>query len=876
MPNSTNPGNLPDFVILGFQKCGSTLAHKVLSKHPQVFMGRHSEEAGDAEIHFFDKEENWAKGIQWYQKLFKPKPNQICGEKTPNYIMQRKCIERLHSVLPDAKIVLCLRNPIDRLFSHYNHSKNNFETGKPSWGWDHTKKFNTQIMQSKDLEKIPGVIDSLFANQIAELLTFYKKEQIHFMFLEDVEIAPSVEFRRLFEFLNIDPTFAGKISYTKVHARSYSEEMTLGVKKKLFNFFKPHNERLFEIVGRAVREWRHQPELKYHLLDEEPSYSGKEKAMGALYSQDFELHSKYIETQIKGEQVTKIPEKLDGELWGITTFFNPAGYSNKYQHFKKFADSARQQGLKICTVELTFGDKSYEVEDHDTDMLIQVNGSEHNMLWQKEAMMNIALEKLPESCDKIAWLDCDVIFENPNWVKATSKLLNDYKVVQPFSHAFRLPENVFTLDDLTQASLAKGDGSLSLGSAFSVAQSGERALGFNSFTEGEVGFAWAARRSVFADILFADRLCTGANDLLMSYGFFGKSINYDSKNLNSATINYCEKYRTQLEQIVGKSVYYANGLLLHLWHGSQRNRRYHKRDFILSQEEYHPGKDVKKGSNGLLQWSSNKPRLHTKISNYMLGRGEESGSTVLNINSYVVYGQLGMNARLFTRLMCSNPEVDCNWDPFNKKSWNKKSHGKWNINGLNAIQSRDELNSAINGVVSCNDGLLHLAGESILPEDIEIALLASQELKSIFITSADPINQLLNHLSTYLGGQNLKLNLESIKKIGAEEVQAAYFKILREKEHAKTQAQKSPNSILIIELENWLSKENANPSSLQKKLLDVYTFLGFQTVEFNAFSDKLSRILERIQVHNHHEDYSNNLIYRQVRELLEKSKRIAA
>ena len=110
----------------------------------------------------------------------------------------------------------------------------------------------------------------------------------------------------------------------------------------------------------------------------------------------------------------KTSKELLGSFWGITVFFNPAGYKNKYENYRIFRDSLKRQGLKLLAVELSFGDR-FELKSTDADLLIQIKGDSRNIMWQKERMLNIGLDKLPKDCDKIAWLDCDVIFKNNNF-----------------------------------------------------------------------------------------------------------------------------------------------------------------------------------------------------------------------------------------------------------------------------------------------------------------------------------------------------------------------------------------------------------------------------------------------------------------------------
>lgn len=132
------------------------------------------------------------------------------------------------------------------------------------------------------------------------------------------------------------------------------------------------------------------------------------------------------------------PRHLPGELWGITTFYNPAGYTNKMTHLRRFAHGVRAQGLRLMVVELAFGDAPFEVPAGLSDRLVRRRAE--SVLWQKERLLNIGLRDLPTACDKVCWLDADLIFENDDWASETSRLLDSYVVVQPFESACWLPK----------------------------------------------------------------------------------------------------------------------------------------------------------------------------------------------------------------------------------------------------------------------------------------------------------------------------------------------------------------------------------------------------------------------------------------------------
>ena len=143
---------------------------------------------------------------------------------------------------------------------------------------------------------------------------------------------------------------------------------------------------------------------------------------------------------IKFEPPPKFEASLNGEFWGITVFFNLSGNKNKIKIYRKFREFSKKQGLKLLAVEAVFKNAPFELEKDDAEIIIQLRTN--SILWQKERMFNEALSKLPKSCDKIVWIDCDIIFSNKNWVKETSELLQSYFVIQPFQYSIRLPKEI--------------------------------------------------------------------------------------------------------------------------------------------------------------------------------------------------------------------------------------------------------------------------------------------------------------------------------------------------------------------------------------------------------------------------------------------------
>ena len=136
----------------------------------------------------------------------------------------------------------------------------------------------------------------------------------------------------------------------------------------------------------------------------------------------------------KGNQnlglMSEFPKELPGSFWGLTTYFNPAKYGNKIENYRKFREDSKRQGLNLLCVELAFNNEPFELTKNDADVLVQVRSN--SIMWQKERLLNIGLKHLPKDCDKVAWIDCDIIFKNEYWIEETCKLLEKYIVINYF------------------------------------------------------------------------------------------------------------------------------------------------------------------------------------------------------------------------------------------------------------------------------------------------------------------------------------------------------------------------------------------------------------------------------------------------------------
>jgi len=167
----------PDFLLPGFQKCGTWALSHYLLQHPDVTMPKR-------EIHYFDK--FWHKGIDWY--LSQLDNGKLVGEKTPAYVHHP---ERVHQVLPNAKFVFLLRNPVDRSFSHYWHYRKNFLEFRPF----------KRIIRNKSS---PYIKESCYKEILQNWMKFFRKNQCMFILSKNFSKNRQYYMNKVFDFLGID------------------------------------------------------------------------------------------------------------------------------------------------------------------------------------------------------------------------------------------------------------------------------------------------------------------------------------------------------------------------------------------------------------------------------------------------------------------------------------------------------------------------------------------------------------------------------------------------------------------------------------------------------------------------------------------------
>ena len=278
----------------------------------------------------------------------------------------------------------------------------------------------------------------------------------------------------------------------------------------------------------------------------------------------------------------------------------------------------KRQGLKLLCVELAFEDRPFELNSEDADKLVQVRSN--SIMWQKERLLNIGLDHLPEDCDKIAWLDSDIIFENENWVQETCELLEKYIVVRPFSFFVALPENYESFD-IFNFERGTENGQFLPGFSYTAKNIG---FGVVSSKICKPGIAWAAKRELIDSVKFFDKAILGGGDDVMACAFLNKNSRCNIGDIPSKLKESCKNWETKFLQLWGGAkVFYTNGIVLHLWHGEYKNRSYQTRYDCAIEYDFDPDFDLAINKYGCFEWRSVGYSFRKSVENYFFERKED-------------------------------------------------------------------------------------------------------------------------------------------------------------------------------------------------------------------------------------------------------------
>jgi hypothetical protein len=247
---------LPTFVVVGAMRSGTSSLARWLRPHPEVFL------ALPKELHFFD--EQYDRGTDWYRRRFADVDGErAVGEATPSYLYRGEAVERMAALLPDARLIAILRDPIERAYSHYwlerirGREQRSFEDAV------------TAELGPHPVRETPGSMTYLawgrYLPQLERLGRLYPRPAVLALLFDDLTASPTTTYAQVCRFLDVDDRFVpptlgaavnASIAFRSLAVRRLSKRLPAPARRVVDHF--------------NVRPFRYppvDPGLRKHLVD---------------------------------------------------------------------------------------------------------------------------------------------------------------------------------------------------------------------------------------------------------------------------------------------------------------------------------------------------------------------------------------------------------------------------------------------------------------------------------------------------------------------------------------------------------------------------------------------------------------------------------
>ncbi len=233
---------MPDFIIIGAQKAGTSSLYFYLSQHPGITV------SATKEIHYYNYYALRGKGLGWYRSFFPlmlSSKHQVTGEASPYYLFDENVPPRIKKDIPDVKLIALLRNPIDRAYSAYNMNKRQ----------ENRKDFPTfeEAISNEDMSSEQSVLylfRGRYADHIKNWHRHFNRDQFLFIKSEEFFQNPKKTLGEVYEFLGVERIYPDNIQAQEVG--NYTD-LSAETRHRIEAYFKQANDDLVALLGGRYR-----------------------------------------------------------------------------------------------------------------------------------------------------------------------------------------------------------------------------------------------------------------------------------------------------------------------------------------------------------------------------------------------------------------------------------------------------------------------------------------------------------------------------------------------------------------------------------------------------------------------------------------------
>ncbi len=243
---------LPDAMIIGAMKSGTSSLHFYLTQHPQVIPPLRKE------VHYFDL--NFGRGESWYRANFgRAGQHGVNIDSSPYYLFHPQVPQRAHALVPHARLIVLLRDPVRRAYSHYRHERDkgreplSFEdaiAAEPDRvGRAHERLANGEIERSEAHQHFSYLARGRYAEQLERWLRVYPRERVLVLRFESLAQEPLPVVNSSLRFLGLSPLAAAKLEPRNTRKYPPIDPATA---ERLRDYFAPHNAALEALLGERM------------------------------------------------------------------------------------------------------------------------------------------------------------------------------------------------------------------------------------------------------------------------------------------------------------------------------------------------------------------------------------------------------------------------------------------------------------------------------------------------------------------------------------------------------------------------------------------------------------------------------------------------
>ncbi|TNF01684.1 MAG: sulfotransferase [Gammaproteobacteria bacterium] len=239
-----------NFLVAGTQKGGTTALDSHLRKHQSICMAQRKE------VHFFDRDELFNNGVDYssYHAFFEPKnSHKLIGESTPIYMYWREAPKRICEYNPEMKILIVLRNPIERAYSHWNMERDRGKEHLTFWDAITNEEVRCHSESSKQHRIFSYVDRGFYAAQIKRIWQYFPRKQTLFIKHDDLKNSPNKTLKTISAFLEIE-SFP-HIEPHEIHSRPYISSINSQEKLYLLEKFSEDIKVLEFMLGWDCSSW---------------------------------------------------------------------------------------------------------------------------------------------------------------------------------------------------------------------------------------------------------------------------------------------------------------------------------------------------------------------------------------------------------------------------------------------------------------------------------------------------------------------------------------------------------------------------------------------------------------------------------------------